>query len=118
MLELCCSVVQNKEFECIDPRGMQVVCFEELWGHAALVGKQGVVKAVIENPDFINRSKTEKRAHLYYKRLILPTIGDTYIRAVIELRGLLKKRKWGFFKTALPCNGETEGEERLWTKGE
>ena len=115
-------VGQEKEFECVDPHGMRVVCEEELWKHAtlhvALVGKQGIVKAVIENPDFINRSKTKKRAHLYYKRLVLPTIGDTYIRAVIELRGLLKKRRWGFFKAALPCNGETEGEERLWTKSE
>ena len=112
--------VQGKEFECVDPRGIRIVCFVRAWEHATkhreIEGEEGIIKAIIETPDFINRSKVVKNSHLYYKRLVLKTVGDTYVRVVTEIKREHLLNKWGLLKTALACNGEREEEVRLWTK--
>lgn len=111
---------QDREFECVDPRGIRIVCFTKGWEHAIkhkeIEGTQNIIKAIIEKPDFINRSRAVRNSHLYYKRLVLQSLGDTYIRVVTKLVRKRFRYKWGILETALACNGERSGEVRLWTK--
>lgn len=80
-----------------------------------MIGQQGIVQAVIKTPEFINQSASSNKRHTYYKRLVLPVLGNTYIRVIIERRDKVLRKK-GYVINAFSCNGEQQGEVRLWTK--
>jgi hypothetical protein len=108
------------EFVCEDVRGLTIICSKERWEHLTrhgeMVGTQGVVKAIIASPEFINRSASEKNRQTYYKQLVLPNTGSTYVRVVVELSNRLLRKKKGYIINAFRCNGEQNGEVRIWTK--
>ena len=78
---------------------------------------QGVAKAVLESPDFINRDLTNRKRRNYYKLLVLPNIGNTYVRVTVE-RTTIFMWKRGEVITSHACNDEKKGEVRLWTKNQ
>lgn len=107
------------EFVCKEPRNVIISCSKKQWSylskHKEMEGQQGVVKAVIEKPDFICQSRDFKNRNTFYKRLVMASVGDTYIRVVVEYRGkLLGKR--GYMINAFPCGGMQEGEVIIWEK--
>jgi hypothetical protein len=110
---------RKTEFRCIDPNGVIISCHNWNWAHLInhkeLIGQQGVVKAVIESPDFINNDVKHKNRTNYYKLLILPRIGSTYVRITVQ-KPILLSRKRGVIITGYACNGEKKGEVRLWSK--
>ncbi|MBA7699082.1 hypothetical protein ES703_107768 [subsurface metagenome] len=71
----------------------------------------------IEKPDSIHQCKDFKDRNLFYKRLVLPSVGDTYIRVVVKYRGKLLRDKRGYVINAFSCNGPRKGEVLLWEKG-
>ena len=95
-------------------------CSSEDWQHAArheeVRGNQGVMKAVIESPEFINQSASVKNRHTYYKHLVLPGHGAVILRVVVELSKNPIKRNRAYFRNAFRCTGEQQGEVRIWTK--
>ena len=107
------------EFVCEDVNGISVSCSKQQWQylvkHKEMEGQQGVVRAVIESPDFINQSASSSKKYTYYKQLVLPIVGNTYVRVVIarKIRALGKR---GYVINAFSCDGEQQGEERIWTK--
>ena len=107
------------EFRCTDPNGISISCSAQSWihltRHKELVGQQGIVKVVLETPDFINRDVNRKRRSNYYKLVVLPQIGMTYVRITVQ-RPKLFGRKKGYVITGVACNGEKKGEVRLWSK--
>ncbi|MFC1939129.1 hypothetical protein ACFLXO_00375 [Chloroflexota bacterium] len=107
------------EFSCIDPNGIVISCSEQSWTHLTkhneMIGQQGIIKAVLESPDFINRDANHKKWNNYYKLLVLPQIGSTYVRVTVQ-RPRLIGRKRGYVITGHACNGEKKGEVRLWSK--
>mgnify|MGYP001597638765 CR=1 FL=1 len=108
-------------FRCKDPNGISINCSRGNWEHATehkeMIGQQGVAKAVLETPDFINRDLTNKKRSNYYKLLVLPNIGSTYVRVTVQ-RSAIILRKTGYVITSHACNNEKKGEIRLWTKNQ
>jgi len=102
--------------------GLEIKCATEQWQylikHEEMIGQQGVVKAILMSPDFINQSAKKKNCHTYYKRLVLAKIGSTYVRVVVEIKYRLSPKSWkyGNLINAFSCNGEQLGEVRIWTK--
>ena len=81
-----------------------------------MIGQQSVVKAIVEKPDSIYRSKNYKERNTYYKRLVLPSIGNTYIRVVVLCKETDSGNKKGYVINAFACNGSQRGEKLLWEK--
>jgi chaperonin GroEL (HSP60 family) len=110
---------QYNEFVCKDVRDIQVSCAKSQWQylikHKEMEECQGVVKAIIESPSFINQSKTDKKRQTYYKQLVLPKIGSTYVRVVVEFRET-DGQKRGYVINAFACNGPQKGEKLIWQK--
>ena len=109
-----------KGFVCKDPRGVVISCSKEQWNylikHREMVGQQGVVKAVIKTPDYIYQSRNFKSRNTYYKRLVLPEIGDTYVRVVVELKEKTTGTQRGYVINAFASSGSQKGERLLWEK--
>jgi ssRNA-specific RNase YbeY (16S rRNA maturation enzyme) len=101
------SEYTGTEFVCTDVLGLEIKCATEQWQylikHEEMIGQQGVIKAILMSPDFINQS-AKKNCHTYYKRLVLAKIGST--RAPI---GVPKKSLWtdgsfgGSWRSMLTC---------------
>ena len=77
--------------------------------------QQGVVKAVLETPNFINKDKNYGNRRCYYKQLVLPVIGSTYVKVIVQ------KSKWlGWNKchviNAYACDKPSRGETLKWKK--
>ena len=108
------------EFICRDPRGMVVTCLNTQWQyiikHREMEGQQGIVRAIIESPAFINRSKNFNNRQCYYKQLVMPGIGSTYLRVVVELSSKPFRPKRGYMVNAFACKGPQEGEILIWEK--
>lgn len=112
--------VVDKGFSCKDPRGVEVTCSKQQWDylikHKEMVGQQGVVKVIIEKPDFINQSSRSGSRNTYYKRLVLPNIGSTYIRVVIDIKEKESGIKKGYVINAFATDGPQKGERLLWER--
>jgi hypothetical protein len=108
------------EFSCRDKDHILITCSKEQWQylikHKEMENQQGVVKAVIESPDFINQSKNHKNRKTFYKQLVLKDIGSTYLRVVIEYKTNLLGLKRGYVINAFSCDGAQKGEQVIWKK--
>lgn len=71
------------------------------------------MRAILEAPEFINRSKDFKDRHTYYKQVVLPQIGSTYIRVVVKLNFW---RKRGQVVNAFAVKGPQKGEKLIWKR--
>ncbi len=72
--------------------------------HPVMRGKEDIVKAVLQSPDEIRRSKTDKDVFLYYKQF------DKLYCVVAKHIG-----KKGHLITAYPTDKVKEGDS-IWTK--
>jgi hypothetical protein len=108
------------EFICRDPMGVVVTCLNTQWQyiikHKEMEGQQGVARAIIESPEFINRSKNFKNRQCYYKQLVMAGIGSTYLRVVVKLGSKPFGPKRGYMVNAFACKGPQEGEILIWEK--
>lgn len=105
------------EFICKDVRGIVVTCLNTQWQyllkHPEMEGQQGVVRAIIEAPEFIHRSRDYKDRHTYYKQVVLSGIGNTYIRVIVKVNSWLKR---GQVYNAFAVKGPQEGETLIWKR--
>jgi len=110
----------DNEFACKDPRGIVISCSKQQWEYLVkqreMEGQQGVVKAILEAPDFINQSRDFKDRHTYYKQLVLHSVGNTYIRVVVKVKSKILARKRGYVINAFSCSGTQKGERLLWKR--
>jgi len=108
------------ESTCEEPRGIIVSCSKEQWEHIAnhkeMVEQQGIVKAILEKPDFICQCPDFKNRNAFYKRIVLQSVSDTYIRIVVRYRRKSIKNKRGYLVTALATDGAKKGEVVIWKK--
>ena len=108
------------EFICKDARGIIVTCLNTQWQyivkHKEMEDQQGIVRAIIESPEFINRSKNFNNRHCYYKQLVVPGIGSTYLRVVVKLSSKPFRPERGYLVNAFACKGPQEGEILIWKK--
>jgi hypothetical protein len=115
-------MLQNNdiEFTCIDIRGIFVSCSKERWRHLTehkeMIDQQVLVKSIIESPEFINISASFKDRQTYYKKMVLPSIGSSYVRTVVKIHVNLSGKKKGYVINAFSCKGEQKGEVRIWTR--
>ncbi|HCC69450.1 MAG TPA: hypothetical protein DEP99_06155 [Nitrospiraceae bacterium] len=72
--------------------------------HPVMKGKEKIVKTVLQNPDEIRQSRTDKDVFLYYKKF------DRLYCVVVRLIGME-----GFLITAYPTDKVKEGDV-IWTK--
>jgi len=110
----------DAEFACKDPRGIKVSCSKTSWRylvkHEEMKGQKGVVRAIIEKPDRIKQSAKFKDRHIYYKLLVLPSVGSAYVRVVVKIKGESPEEIKGYVINAFACSGEQKGEKLLWQK--
>jgi hypothetical protein len=72
--------------------------------HPIMKGKKDIVEAVLQFPDEIRQSRTDKDVFLYYKQ------SDRLYCVVVRHRG-----REGFLITAYPADRVKEGDT-IWTK--
>ncbi|MDA8214221.1 MAG: hypothetical protein M0Z64_02965 [Nitrospiraceae bacterium] len=72
--------------------------------HPIMKGKDDIVKAVLQSPDEIRQSRTDKEVFLYYKQF------DKLYCVVVKHMGME-----GFLITAYPTDKVKEGDV-IWTK--
>ena len=102
-------------FECKDVFGEDIICPYDRWqhilDHPEMYGQEGLVKATIEDPDFITQDKYFENRFCNYKKLELPILGVNYIRVIVQ-----KKSKKGIVISAFSCVGSAKGEKLIWKK--
>ncbi|KWT92168.1 hypothetical protein [Candidatus Magnetominusculus xianensis] len=97
-------------FSVSTPLGVDVRTTAEYWGyivtikHPVMQGKEDVVKSVLEFPDEIRVSKTDKDIFLYYKSL------ERLYCVVVK-----HTADSGFVITTYPADKKKEGET-VWTR--
>jgi hypothetical protein len=72
--------------------------------HQIMKGKENIVKALLDSPDEIRQSRTDKDVFLYYKQF------DRLYCVVVKHSGME-----GFLITAYPADKVKEGDV-VWTK--
>ncbi len=110
----------DTEFTCVDFRGKTVACLYDDWQylikHQEMRNQQKTVQDIIQSPDFLNRDKDFKNRYSYYKLTVLPRLGVTYVKVIVEFRRSILVIDKGFVYNAFSCRGEKKGEVRIWTK--
>ncbi len=109
------------EFSCFDRGSILVTCAKSQWiylaKHKEVVGRQRLVKAVIENPDSIRQSKKHKKRRTLYKVNVFPQlIGRPHIRVVVEYRKKPLGEMRGYVINAFSCKGVQDGEVLIWER--
>lgn len=110
------------EFGCYDVNSVLVTCSKSQWDylvkHQEMIERQGVVKSIIESPDFICISARHTKRRTIYKMVVLPPpYGNTYVRVVVEYKRRLISKMRGYVINAFACNGMQEGEVKVWERG-
>lgn len=113
-------VSKKYEFVCKDRYGVTVYCTVADWihinKHQELIGKQELIKLVIEKPDSIYQDTDYKDRRVLYKACALPNpIGACYVRVVIKYSANpLRKRGW--VCTAFASESKKKREVLIWEK--
>ncbi len=98
-------------FEVETPLGFSVRCTEQHWDfivrvkHPAMVGQEGIVRQVIEEPEEIRKSRKDERVLLFYRRQ-----GERYSCAVVR-----RPNGDAFLVTTYPTDAIKAGEV-IWTR--
>jgi hypothetical protein len=110
----------NVEFTRVDVRGKTVECLYNDWQylikHQEMRYQQNVVQDILKTPEFINRDKDFHNRFSYYKLTTLPSLGETYVKVIVEFKKYIFASEKGFVYNAFSCRGEKQGEVRVWTK--
>jgi len=102
----------DNRFEALTPLGFRVHVTRAFWDvivslkHPAMAGREQDVKAALEDPDEVRRSKSDKDVYLFYKSVRT----GRWVCAVAK-----QKNGDGFLVTAYPTDAIKEGE-RIWLK--
>lgn len=108
----------GNEFTCNDRNDVSIACSCECWAkhisiHPEMGGQQGVVKVVIEHPLSEYQDVRHVATRNFYKSVVLPTVGNTYVKVSIRYTKQYGKER-GFVKTAYATDKPKKGEVWLW----
>jgi hypothetical protein len=93
------------------PLGFSVRCTQQHWDsivrvkHPAMVGREGIIRQVLEDPEEIRKSRKDERVLLFYRRQ-----GERYFSAVVR-----RPNGDAFLITTYPTDAIKAGEV-IWTR--
>ena len=110
------------EFTCTDKFGYHIHCTKKRWEHicehAEMKYMQKLAINSIEDPDFVNRSRSYANRYPFYKLIGFYEFSalHQYLKIVVEYY-MLKGHGWrGKVITAFGCDGPPLGEVTVWRR--